>query len=522
MLPNPADARGEETGAFVAILEETTPTKPEALRALRQSRLRAAAAFLCAWLLLIVAQAAIAGVPRGLAAAVAALLAAAVAALSLIRGVSAAGLRVVELLAFAAPAAVFVLFQVGHMRNAAGGDAPMELDLAVKNALISSGTLLLAYALLIPNRVRSAAPLVVGLAAFPLLTKWAVMFADADVRTLMSRHETLEPASLNAAMAAVLGGLALYGIRVLQVVREEAFEGRRLNQYQLGRKLGEGGMGVVYAAEHRLLKRQCALKMIRPRQAADRRAVGRLEREVRLTAELSHPNVVEIYDYGRTDDGAFYYVMERLRGASLRGLVRRAGPLPAGRIVYLLRQVCDGLAEAHAAGLTHRDLTPANIYAARAGRRCDVAKVLDFGLARRIDSGLGGRGQVSGTPDYMAPEQAAGSATIDGRADLYALGAVAYFLATGRPPFAGRGVADTLSAHAREPVVPPSERAEVPPDLERVILRCLEKAPRDRFQDADEAAAALGGCDAAGEWGPAEAAAWWSRFDPSGPAPGSE
>src|SRR5262249_55129696 len=190
---------------------------------------------------------------------------------------------------------------------------------------------------------------------------------------------------------------------------------------------------------HRLLKRPCALKLIRPDSVADPRSVLRFEREVRLTARLSHPNTVEIYDYGRTEDGTYYYVMEYLPGLNLTELVQRHGPLPPGRVVYLLRQVCGSLREAHAAGLIHRDIKPSNIFASRRGGVDDVAKLLDFGLvlplAQLDATPLSGEGRVLGTPLFLSPEQAKGDGELDGRSDLYALGAVAYYLLTGHPPF---------------------------------------------------------------------------------------
>ena len=219
-------------------------------------------------------------------------------------------------------------------------------------------------------------------------------------------------------------------------------------------------MGEVYLAEHQLLKRPCAVKLIRPGDATDPRALERFEREVRLTATLSHPNTVEIYDYGRTEDGTYYYVMEYLPGLSLAELVERHGPLPPGRAVYLLRQVCGALREAHAAGLIHRDIKPSNIFAARRGGMDDVAKLLDFGLVRPAATTgaahLSGEGQILGTPLFMSPEQARGGRELDERSDIYSLGAVAYYLLTGRPPFDEGGGIGVMIAHARDPVVPPS------------------------------------------------------------------
>jgi eukaryotic-like serine/threonine-protein kinase len=307
---------------------------------------------------------------------------------------------------------------------------------------------------------------------------------------------------------------ATYGAHTISRLRQEVAEARRLGQYHLRRLLGAGGMGEVYLAEHVLLKRPCAVKLILPACAYNPRALERFEREVRLTAALSHPNIVEIYDYGRADDGTYYYVMEYLDGLSLAELVERHGVLPPGRVVYLLRQVCGALCDAHAAGLIHRDIKPSNMFAARRGGTWDVAKLLDFGLVlSRAGSDAAhqsGEGQVLGTPLYMAPEQVRGGRELDGRSDLYSLGAVAYYLLTGRPPFDGEGGIRVMFAHAREPVVPPSrDRADVPEDLERVVLRCLAKDRAQRFPDAEGLEQALGTCACAGDWDPDRAAHWW-------------
>jgi serine/threonine-protein kinase len=283
-------------------------------------------------------------------------------------------------------------------------------------------------------------------------------------------------------------------------------------------------MGEVYLAEHQLLKRPCAVKLIRPGDVGDCRAVARFEREVRLTATLSHPNTVEVYDYGRTSDGAYYYVMEHLPGLSLEELVQRHGPVPAGRVVHLLRQVCHALSEAHAVGLIHRDVKPSNVIAARRGGMDDVAKLLDFGLVRATSApaaaGLSAEGQIVGTPLFMSPEQAAGR-EVDGRSDVYSLGAVAYHLLTGRPPFDGADALAVLIAHARDPVVPPSQvQAGVPEDLERVVLRCLAKEAAERFPNAASLERALGACDCSADWDQDRAARWWCELERA-PAPAS-
>ncbi len=305
-----------------------------------------------------------------------------------------------------------------------------------------------------------------------------------------------------------------FGARTLSRLRRQVVEARKLGQYRLQRRIGCGGMGEVYLAEHQLLKRPCAVKLIRPCAATDSRALARFEREVRLTATLSHPNTVDVYDYGRAEDGTYYYVMEYLRGLSLAELVERHGPLPPERTVYLLRQVCGALREAHAAGLIHRDLKPSNIFAARRGGMEDVAKLLDFGLVRPAATvgaaHLSAEGQIVGTPQYMSPEQARGAHELDERSDIYSLGAVAFYLLTGRPPFEGDDGISVLIAHARDPVTPPSQiRPSIPEDLEQVVLRCLAKDTAERFEDAERLERALAGCACAQDWDQDRAAHWW-------------
>jgi serine/threonine-protein kinase len=285
-------------------------------------------------------------------------------------------------------------------------------------------------------------------------------------------------------------------------------------------------MGEVYLAEHRLLKRPCAVKLIRPERAGDPQFLRRFEREVRATALLDHPGVVAVYDYGHTADGTFYYVMEYLSGVALDGLVEQHGPLPPALAVHLLRQLCAALRAAHGRGLVHRDLKPSNVIVGPGGSPHDRAKLLDFGLVR--DAAAGGDvkltrvGTVVGTPDFMAPEQAEGVAPVDARGDLYGLGALGYFLLTGRPPFERDTDMQTMLAHLHDPVLPPSALAPATPaDLEAVVLRCLAKRPDERYRDADALGKALAACACAGEWTEEAAAAWWQSHSPHGPSTGA-
>jgi serine/threonine-protein kinase len=303
--------------------------------------------------------------------------------------------------------------------------------------------------------------------------------------------------------------IAVYVAARTTALQRRAFEAElraeRVGQYALKRKLGEGGMGEVWLAEHALLKRPCAVKFIRPDLAAHPATAARFAREVQAVTALSHVNTVRVYDYGRTDDGAFYYVMEYLDGPTLEQLVRDGGPLPPGRVVYLLRQVCGALAEAHTAGLVHRDLKPGNVIIAALGGQRDVAKLLDFGLVQDLsadpDTRLTRTGTVLGTPAYMSPEQAAGESEVDARSDVYSLGAVAFFALTGRPPFKGKGLGQVLAAHRDEKAPSlPEVRPDVPADLAAVVARCLAKDPTDRFLSARELDRALARCECGADW----------------------
>jgi hypothetical protein len=295
---------------------------------------------------------------------------------------------------------------------------------------------------------------------------------------------------------------------------------RRLGQYQLREQIGSGGMGRVYRAWHVLLRRPTAIKLLHGGRS-DPVAQRRFEREVRLTSQLTHPNTIAIFDYGHTPDGVFYYAMEYLDGVDLQRLVEATGPLPPSRVIHILRQACESLAEAHALGLIHRDVKPANLILCERGRRLDVVKVLDFGLVKdlvHVDVDLTNPHAVAGTPLYTSPEALTDPEQVGPASDLYALGAVAYFLLTGRTVFEGRVAVAVWAQHVNAQPLPPSTHvAGIPADVEAIVLRCLAKAPEDRPASAEALGQALAACADAERWTQDDARRWWeARADLKG------
>ncbi len=401
--------------------------------------------------------------------------------------------------------------QTGTVRWTFGplGNFPMIFLASYPNLLWFA--LIIGYGFTIPNTWRRCTVVVTAMALPPILLGAYACLSDETI-TWQMRAPFLFQVVFWMSFAAVI---AIFGSHRVESLRREALAARRLGQYQLKRPLGAGGMGEVYLAEHVLLKRPCAVKLIRPERAGDPRNLRRFEREVQAMATLTSWNTVEVFDYGHTADGTFYYVMEYLPGLNLEQLVARHGPLPPDRAVHLLRQVCAALQEAHAIGLIHRDIKPSNIIACERGGLPDVAKLLDFGLVHLSTLGtsaekLTQEGAIAGTPAYMSPEQAGGAEDLDARTDIYSLGTVAYYLLTGQPPFVRKTGVQVLAAHLHEPVRPPTElRPDVPADVQEVVLRCLEKDRGRRFSDADSLDAALGGCACAGQWTREEARGWW-------------
>ncbi len=386
----------------------------------------------------------------------------------------------------------------------AAGIAPL---LAV---LVTSDVLILR-AVTIPSTWRRT--LVIGLIS-TLPVQLSPFYNPGAIQEFMThnpvpmRHVLLFLWAMIGVAGASVASQVIYGLR--RSIRQA----RQLGQYHLVEKIGAGGMGVVYRASHALLRRPTAVKLLLPEKAgpAD---LARFEREVQATSQLTSPHTVPIYDFGHTPEGLFYYAMELLEGEDLERMVRRHGPLPFPRVIHVLRQVCESLAEAHDMGLVHRDVKPGNVVLGPRGGRFDVVTVLDFGLVKSIDAGpleAGSKegGQVAGSPHYMAPEAIQGK-QVDPRADIYALGAVGYFLLAGEPVFEGETFLDVLAKHLDEAPIPPSRRAgvEIPEELEALILACLAKRPEDRPQDARTLGARLATMAAAFPWTDEDARKLW-------------
>jgi eukaryotic-like serine/threonine-protein kinase len=301
--------------------------------------------------------------------------------------------------------------------------------------------------------------------------------------------------------------------RVIYGLRQRARQAREIGQYTLEAKLGAGGMGVVYRARHSLLKRPTAIKLLPPQHAGER-SIRRFEREVQLTSSLTHPNTVAVYDFGRTPDGLFYYVMEYLDGITLEDLVQHGGPLPPARVVHLLRQLCGALVEAHAVGLVHRDIKPANLMLCVRGLVSDHLKVLDFGLVKEAEAdnpNVTDATALLGTPLYMAPEAILNPISVGAAADLYSVGAVAYFLLVGAPVFLGASTMEVCLKHVHEPPLPASARASqfIPAALDELVLACLGKRPEARPVSAAALGASLRELERSLAWSTADADAWW-------------
>jgi len=399
--------------------------------------------------------------------------------------------------------------------------APMPVDVRITPEISWLGAVVLMFAAIVPTtRAKTAVAGLIAVSMNPISmliarARGTFHFESASATLLMHYPDYL------------LVGVAVVISHVVTTLGHQVAKAREMGSYQLGELLGRGGMGEVYKATHRMLARPAAIKLIRPETigaadpAAAQLAVSRFRREAEAAANLQSPHTVELYDFGVTDDQTLYFVMELLEGLDLDTLVRNHGALPAARTVHILRQVCASLEEAHVRGLVHRDIKPANIHVGRIGLVCDFVKVLDFGLVkpiadRSLEPTLATQaGLVVGTPGYMAPEMVL-SDTVDGRADLYALGCVAYFMLTGQQVFEGDTPMKVMAKHLQEAPIAPSQRAQVavPPRLERVVLACLAKKPEERPRSAAELSRLLAAADA-GRWTDEQASDWWASVRPS-------
>ncbi|MBX3197843.1 MAG: serine/threonine protein kinase [Labilithrix sp.] len=322
---------------------------------------------------------------------------------------------------------------------------------------------------------------VAAVSAIPFLFGLAVMYRRAGAGVVPDANEATLAALRS--MVAGIGGVYLVA-RTIYGLRTAVEKAVRLGQYVVHEKIGEGGMGVVYRASHAMLRRPTAIKVI-PSDHASESATARFEREVMTTSRLTHPNTIVIYDFGRTLGGVFYYAMELLDGEDLGRLIEREGPQSVHRTRRILRQISSALAEAHEAGLVHRDVKPQNVMLCTRGGIRDFVKVLDFGLVKDVaaasDVKITSERAITGTPLYMAPESILSPETVGPTADTYAVGCVGYFLLTGRTPFEGDNLVEVCAGHVHKVPEPPSTyAAEVTPELDRLILRCLEKRPDAR------------------------------------------
>ena len=377
------------------------------------------------------------------------------------------------------------------------------------------------YPLIVPARPSRVWLATVATTLMDPIGVWVNVRAGAPMPSGSELAQRLFP-TVFACILAPIAARIVYGLTV------EVRNAREMGSYRLVEKLGQGGMGEVWRAEHQMLARGAAIKLIQPAAlgAAEgthaREMVKRFEREARATAALRSPHTIEVYDYGVSADGTFHYVMELLEGFSLQTLVERFGPVAPERVAFLLRQACHSLAEAHAAGLVHRDVKPANMFVCQLGLDVDFVKVLDFGLVKRRgpqargEEALTMAGSFTGTPAFMPPEIALGAEPIDGRADIYALGCVAYWLLTGHRVFESSSGMQMVVDHIRTPAVPPSKRGgpAVPAALEAIVMRCLEKDPAARPASAAALSLDLKALDLEAQWTEERAQAWWRAHPP--------
>jgi eukaryotic-like serine/threonine-protein kinase len=392
--------------------------------------------------------------------------------------------------------------------------------------------ILIGRSIYVPSTARRTLALGLAIAPLALLALYTLHrngHRPADFTALAHKELKEEPGSW-AVRWTIVGAvwwtasvfLATMASRVFYGLREEVRDARRLGQYTLLEELGQGGMGVVYRAQHALLRRPTAIKLLPPDKVGED-SVARFEREVQLTAMLSHPNTVRVFDYGRTADRVFYYAMELIEGASLDRVVQASGPMPAGRVIHIMDQIAGALAEAHTIGLIHRDIKPANIVLTQIGGYPDLVKVLDFGLVKQVSGvamdgpAVTHAGGIAGTPQTMSPEAISAPDQVDARTDIYSLGCVGYYLLAGVEVFKGSTALEVCSHHLHVEPLRPSQRVDrqaalaVPADLESLVLRCLRKSPNERPASADALRAELRRCADFATWGEEDARRWWAE-----------
>jgi serine/threonine-protein kinase len=382
----------------------------------------------------------------------------------------------------------------------------------------------LLYPIIVPNTPRATLiASVIAAATEPLIAVVYALGGEGELPGVALFIRYLWPSTLAVFLATMIA-------KVVFGLGEQLKKARSMGSYHLEDLLGKGGMGEVWRATHRLLARQAAVKLILPDRVGAKDEAGvmtalrRFEREAQATASLRSPHTIELFDFGISREGSFYYVMEMLDGVDLQSLVDKHGPQPPERVVALLRQACHSLYEAHLAGMIHRDIKPANLFVCRYGADLDFVKVLDFGIVKREqveqpDAQLTAVGMVTGTPAYIAPEMALGEGPVDGRADLYSLACVGYWLLTGRLVFDKSSAMAMVVAHSSEMPVPVSHRTEieVPEGLERVLMQCLAKDPTDRPQDARELSRLLDELGLEHAWSDERRTDWWNRYGPPPP-----
>jgi eukaryotic-like serine/threonine-protein kinase len=395
----------------------------------------------------------------------------------------------------------------------------------ILQVLLALTVTVMIRAILVPSRPRRTMVLS-ALAVLPTVVVCIARHGPTGLLPGFTADYQKQYMTLNTVLWSILGtALATIVSRVIYGLRQQVAEANELGQYVLEEKIGGGGMGEVWRARHRLLIRPAAIKLIRPQMSGDPELLlRRFEREARATAALKSPHTVQLYDFGATEDGRLYYVMELLDGLDLDTLVQQYGPLPAERVVHILRQVCSSLQDAHVNGLVHRDIKPANVVVSRAGTTFDFAKVLDFGLVK-LDSArtseddavnLSTGGSAGGTPAYMAPEVVLGVADTDHRVDLYALGCVGYWLLTGKLIFEGSSVVEVMFHHAHTPAPRPSTTSEqpIPAPLESLVMECLEKDPEHRPASAEAVSTRLDAVSLESAWTVERAERWWAMHRP--------